>query len=405
MKTQRESGRRRFYPSLTTTASTSDQADRANFRATLRRVVDDVVGPAAADVDRSGRFPRANIDALGQAGTLGILSAIDVGGSNRGLRAAAEVIERLAGACGSTAMIVLMHYASVPVIELHGPRETRKAIAAGQHLSTLAFSEAGSRSHFWAPRSTATQTNAHVRLDAHKSWVTSAGQADSYVWSSQPMSADGPMTLWLVPAGSVGLAQTGAFDGLGLRGNASTPMVADGLEVSKAAMLGADGAGLDIALALVLPTFLVLSAAFSVGLMEATAAETAAHLTGTRLAHLDQSLAQQQSVRLDFARLRLEIDRTRALLDDTLAALEAARTDAMLRVLEVKAAASEAALQVTDLAMKLCGGAAFRKELGIERRFRDARAARVMAPTTDALLDFVGRATLGLPLLDEVVAR
>ena len=76
----------------------------------------------------------------------------------------------------------------------------------------------------------------------------------------------------------------------------------------------------------------------------------------------------------------------------------------MLRVLEVKAAAAEAALQVTDLAMKLCGGAAFRKELGIERRFRDARAARVMAPTTDALLDFVGRAALGLPLLEDVVA-
>ena len=103
--------------------------------------------------------------------------------------------------------------------------------------------------------------------------------------------------------------------------------------------------------------------------------------------------------------MRLETDRTRALLLDTLTALETQRADAMLRVLEVKAAAAEAALTVTDLAMKVCGGAAFRKELGIERRFRDARAARVMAPTTDALLDFIGRATLGLPLLDEVVAR
>ncbi len=75
------------------------------------------------------------------------------------------------------------------------------------------------------------------------------------------------------------------------------------------------------------------------------------------------------------------------------------RADAMLRVLEVKAVAAEAAIAVTDLAMKVCGGAAFRKELGVERRFRDARAARVMAPTTDALLDFVGRAICGLPLI------
>ena len=90
---------------------------------------------------------------------------------------------------------------------------------------------------------------------------------------------------------------------------------------------------------------------------------------------------------------------------DTLTALETQRPDGMLRVLESKAVAAEAALAVTDLAMKVCGGAAFRKELGIERRFRDARAARVMAPTTDALLDFIGRATLGLPLLEDVVAR
>ena len=74
------------------------------------------------------------------------------------------------------------------------------------------------------------------------------------------------------------------------------------------------------------------------------------------------------------------------------------RADAMLRVLEVKAVAAEAAIEVTDLAMRVCGGAAFRKELGVERRFRDARAARVMAPTTDALHDFVGRAICGLPL-------
>jgi len=244
-----------------------------------------------------------------------------------------------------------------------------------------------------------------VRLDAQKSWVTSAGQADSYVWSSKPMVENGPMTLWLVPAKTSGLQQNGQFDGLGLRGNGSTPIVAEDVQLPVEAMLGPDGGGLDVALSLVLPTFNVLSAAFCLGLMEATASETAQHLSATRLAHVDQSLAQQQTVRLDFARLRLEVDRTRTLLDDTLAALESARADAMLRVLEVKAAASESALEVTELAMKLCGGSAFRKELGIERRFRDARAARVMAPTTDALLDFIGRATLGLPLLEGVVAR
>lgn len=376
------------------------------YRDALERAIADVVAPAARDVDATGAFPRQNVEALGAAGLLSLLSARDVGGPGLGLREVAEVIERLAGTCGSTAMIALMHYAAVSVLEVHGPRDTREKVAAGHHLCTCAFSEAGSRSHFWAPLGTATQIDGHVQLDAQKSWVTSAGQADSYIWTSLPLAAGaGPMTMWLVPVGSAGLSQPSAFDGLGLRGNGSTPVTATAVSLAPAAMLGADGAGLDLALTLVLPTFQVLSAAFSLGLMEAVMTETAAHLTATRLAHIDQSLAQQPTVRLDFARMRVQTDSTRALLLDTLTALETQRPDGMLRVLESKAVAAEAALAVTDLAMKVCGGAAFRKELGIERRFRDARAARVMSPTTDALLDFIGRATLGLPLLEDIVAR
>src|SRR5205807_1902678 len=109
-------------------------------------------------------------------------------------------------------------------------------IAAGRHLTTLAFSEAGSRSHFWTPLGTASDAgDATVRLSAHKSWVTSAGAADSYVWSSRPLAADGPMTLWLVPADTAGIAVAGGFDGLGLRGNASRPVRADGATVPRAA--------------------------------------------------------------------------------------------------------------------------------------------------------------------------
>src|SRR5207248_4488372 len=115
------------------------------------------------------------------------------------------------------------------VIEQHGDLETRRAIAAGRHLGTLAFSEVGSRSQFWAPMSTATADGDVVRLDARKSWVTSAGEADSYVWSSRPMAADGLSTLWLVRRDTPGLEVTGGFDGLGLRGNGSRPMAAAGL--------------------------------------------------------------------------------------------------------------------------------------------------------------------------------
>ncbi|MDQ1397289.1 MAG: hypothetical protein QOG64_2548 [Acidimicrobiaceae bacterium] len=366
----------------------------------LTRIITDVVAPNARAVDRDGVYPREAITALAEAGILGLASSADMGGGGQGLRAAADVIEQLAGVCGSTAMVVLMHYAATAIIEAEGPDQARRAVAEGRSLSSLAFSEAGSRSHFWAPAGTAAKVGDGVRLEAKKSWVTSAGEADTYVWSSLPLAAPGPMTLWMVPSDAAGLSVSGGFDGLGLRGNASCPVTADGVIVAEDAMLGADGGGLDLALAAVLPWFLILNGAFSLGLMEAVTTETGVHLTTTRLEHLDQTLIEQPLVRVDYARMRIQTDSIRSLLEDTLSALESGRGDAMLRVLEIKAAAAEAAIAVTDLAMKLCGGAAFRKDVGIERRFRDARAARVMAPTTDALLDFVGRAIGGLPLLD-----
>lgn len=370
----------------------------------LERVITDVVAPAAPTTDELGIFPRPAVTALGEAGILGLTASPDVGGGGGGLRDAAEVVERLAGTCGSTAMVVLMHYAGAAVVEAHGPHDIRQAIGAGRHLTTLAFSEVGSRAQFWTPVSSATATDGGVVLDATKSWVTSGAEADSYVWSSRPLDPDrGPMTLWLVPATAEGLAKKlDGFDGVGLRGNGSIPVMAHGVRVPADSRLGADGEGLNTALATALPTFLVLSAAFSLGVLEAVTARTGAHLTGARLEHLGETLIMQPVTRADYARLRLSTDRVRVFLADTLTALETGRADAQLRVLEVKAVAAEEATTGTDLAMKLCGGAAFRRETGIERHFRDSLAARVMAPTTDALLDFVGRAIAGLPLLGPV---
>jgi isovaleryl-CoA dehydrogenase len=372
-----------------------------DIRAAFARIVDEIVTPGAAEVDRAGRFPAEAVQALGEAGVLGLTTATGVGGAGAGLRDAAEVVQRLAASCGSTAMVVLMHYAAVALIEAHGSEKVRREIAEGRHLSTLAFSEAGSRSHFWVPLGTATADGPVVRLSARKSWVTAAGHARSYVWSSRAMAADGPMTLWLVPSDAEGLAVAAAgFDGLGLRGNDSRPVTADGVPVAADAMLGADGAGLDAALGVALPWFLVLSAAFSVGLMQSTVDETAGHLVATRLTHLGQSLADQPVSRLELGRMRLALDAARAALAQTLTAVETGAPDATPQVLGVKAICGESAAAVTDAALRVCGGAAFRRELALERRFRDARAARVMAPTSDALTDFVARLTCGLPLFD-----
>jgi alkylation response protein AidB-like acyl-CoA dehydrogenase len=368
------------------------------FLDVLEETITTVIEPAAADVDTNGVFPRPAVTALGENGLLGLLSATDVGGLGGSLAEAAQVVRRLAAACGSTAMVVCMHYSAAAVIEQHGPETVRRSIAAGTHLSTLAFSETGSRSQFWAPLGTAALDGGQVVLNASKSWVTSAGEADSYVWTSRPVTADSGATLWLVPSDAAGLKVAAPFDGLGLRGNASSPVLATDVTIPASARLGEDGAGLDIALSVVLPVFQILNASCSLGLMDAAIARTIVHATSARLEHLEQTLADQPITRNHIAAMKNHADAASSLVEDAVAALQAGRPDAPLRMLQSKAVAGETALGVLDTAMRVGGGAAFRKDIGIERHFRDARASAVMAPTVDALRDFIGRAVCGLPL-------
>jgi alkylation response protein AidB-like acyl-CoA dehydrogenase len=369
-----------------------------NYATVLNQVCTEVIAPQAAVVDRSGAFPSASMAALGAAGLLGAVSARDVGGLALGPRGAAEIVGRVAQECGSTAMVTCMHFCGTAVLEAHADIATRKAAAQGEHLSTLAFSEMGSRSHFWAPVSTARRNGKGVILDARKSWATSASKATAYVWSSKPLAAEGLSTIWLVPATSAGLRVQGPFDGLGLRGNDSAPITAEGVHVPESAMLGADGKGFDIMMGVVLPVFNILNAACTIGLMEGAVQRTAEHAGAIRHSDTGASLAELPTIRNYVARMRVRTDMARTLLDDTISAAETGRADVMLRVLECKAAAGEAATEVLDTAMRVCGGAAFRKDVGVERYFRDARAAGVMAPTTDVLYDFIGKAVCGLPL-------
>jgi alkylation response protein AidB-like acyl-CoA dehydrogenase len=357
-----------------------------------------VAGKHAGDVDSDARFPQEAIDAARNTGLLGLVSAEEIGGHGRGIGESVAVVRTLAHECSSTAMVVMMHYCGASVIERYGSEPFRRSIAAEGKLTTLAFSEAGSRSHFWVPVSTAETAGDGFKLNASKQLTTSAGKCDVYVWSSRPVSAEGLSTIWAVPADSKGLDIPKPFDGLGLRGNNSAPIVAKDLAVRPEDRLGEDGEGFDVMMGTVFPAFCLQSCAVSVGMMEGVFDRTIQHITNATYAYDGSRICDLPQVRGHVAKMRVKTDMAIGFLHDAVDAVESGREDAMLRVLEAKVVGAETSLEVTDLAMRVCGGAAFRKDLGIERFFRDSRASSVMAPVTDALYDFIGKAVCGMDL-------
>ena len=366
-------------------------------------IAERVIKPNAAPADVEGRYPRASMEALGAAGLLGLTIAKENGGLAQGPRVVCAILDQVAQRCASTAMCFNMHLAAIAAYQAskHPPVEQLRAAARGEHVATLAFSEFGSRSHFWALVSQERRNGDRVVLDARKSFVTSAGEADGYVvstrWSEGKAATDS--MLYLVLKSDAGLGVAGTWDALGMRGNASAPMTLREVSLPASRALTEPGQGMAMMLGAVLPIFNVGSAAISIGIAEAATAITQQHLTGSAFEYSGMKLADLPNERARLAEMRIETDRARAYLAATLDALEQPGPSTMLHVLASKAAAAESALTVTDTALRACGGTGFTKSLGLERAFRDARAAAVMAPTTDVLHEFVGRALCGMELL------
>jgi alkylation response protein AidB-like acyl-CoA dehydrogenase len=372
-----------------------------------KEIASRVLAPSAAQNDKAGLFSKVAVQSLGEAGLLGVLVPADLGGLGLGPRTFADVTATLAESDASVAMVYVMHVCGTAAIAAANENASNALtpilndIAAGRHLSTLAFSEAGSRSHFWAPISRAQRNGDGVHISARKSWVTSAGHAQSYVVSALAPEGAGPTdsTLYLLAADTRGLSVAGPWDGLGLRANASAPVELNECHVSSDFQLTDDGGGFPVMLNVILPLFNLGSAAVALGLCRAAVAGTASHLKNAKFEHLGQTLGEAlPTLRAQLANMQIETDGLAARIDDLVDHLERPRETTVLRVLETKAAAGENAISVTSTAMRVCGGAAFSKHLNIERLFRDAHAGAVMAPTGDVLREFIGKSLLGIPL-------
>jgi alkylation response protein AidB-like acyl-CoA dehydrogenase len=367
-------------------------------------VLMDVVAIAAEHaerVDAEGAFPSEAVGALRASSLLGLVLPPEIGGMGAGPVEFTEVVTDLSTACGSTAMIYLMHVAAAVTVAAAPPPglpDLAADMACGKALGTLAFSERGSRSHFWAPVSAASLDGADVIVAADKSWVTSAGFADVYVTSTGSTNGmAGNVDLFAAPADTPGLEVSGTFTGMGLRGNASAPMSMNA-RIPVSYRLGAQGGGFGLMMDTVLPWFNLGNAAVSLGLAVSATGAAVRHVAGARFEHLGESLAELPTIRAQIARMGVALAAQKAYLNVAANSVNSPDGDTLMHVLGVKASANDAALAITESAMRVCGGAAFSKHLSIERAFRDARAGSVMAPTADALYDFYGKALTGLPL-------
>ena len=162
--------------------------DVLRLRDVAARVAGDVLAPSARAIDEQARWPAENMAALGRSGLLGLHIPRRLGGEEQGLLALSVIAEELGRGCSSTAMCFSMHSVAAKVLAAKATPEQEdrflRPIAEGRHITSLALSEPGTGVHFFLPRATFKSAPNGYELNGEKSFVTSGGHADSYVFSA-----------------------------------------------------------------------------------------------------------------------------------------------------------------------------------------------------------------------------
>jgi isovaleryl-CoA dehydrogenase len=372
-----------------------------------REVARTVVREHADSDDRDATWPAASMAALADAGLMGLLAPVSVGGHGQGMTGLVAVSEELARESPSAALCFAMHCVGTAVIAAKATarqqEELLEPIARGRHITTLALSEPGSGSNFWIPATTMQPVDDGFVVNGIKSFVTNGGHADSYVVSTvaagSPASDEGSFSLVAVDADTPGLEWEVPWQGLGMRANSSRTVRLEDVAVPGHRLLGERGDQIWYIFEVVAPYFLMAMAGTYIGVAAECVNHAREHLGSRRHAHTGELLGAAPVLSHRLGELWVRLEAARQLVRSAARRGDSGDPDALVPIFACKVAASRAAVDLANEAMTVAGGMAYREDSRLARMLRDARASHVMAPTTDVLLTWIGRALLGMPLL------
>ena len=377
-----------------------------HLRALAEEVARESIAPRASEVDAEAKWPEHSMRALAEAGLLGLHVPRRLGGREMGLLALAVTSEAIARACPSSALCYAMHCVGSAVMTAKATPTHREKylepIAAGEHVTTLALSEAGTGAHFYLPQTSLTRDGDDLVVQGTKLFVTNGGHADSYVLSTRA-SVDGAeagdFSCLVLDGDTEGLRWLDSWAGFGMRGNSSRGLRLDDVRVPTSNLLGSEGDQIWYVFEVVAPYFLIAMAGTYVGVAQAALDITLDSLRERRYAHSGEGLADVQVLQHRVAEISAAVTKTRGLVYHAAHLGDTGHSSAVVAIMLAKADAGDTAVQVANEAMTCCGGRAYAANSELSRLLRDARASHVMAPTTDILKTWAGRSLLGRPFL------
>jgi alkylation response protein AidB-like acyl-CoA dehydrogenase len=372
------------------TVSTSDRI------ADIAASIAPTIAERASTADETDGFVRDNYALLKESGLVEAGVPKELGGRGADVAELADMLRILAHACGSTALAFSMHTHQVAIPAWRWRHQKVSAVepllrrVAGERLILL--SSGGSD---WIGGSgNAEKVEGGYRITARKSFTSGAEAGSILMTGAVHEAEDGTRSVIHfgapMKAPEVRIEET--WRTLGMRGTGSNDVVIENLFIPDANVAFSRKAGewhpvFQIIATIAFP----LIYAVYLGVAE-SARDIAIDLARKRPASADlTSLAGRMDTSLRAAQIA-----HRWMLQ--VVAQNAPSAESVNDIMIGRSLVARHAIEATELAMELAGGAGFYRAKGLERRFRDVQGARYHPLQPSAQARYAGAMALGQPV-------
>ena len=368
------------------------------IRETTARFAADKIAPLAARIDAENAFPRELWPQMGALGLHGVTVEEAFGGLGLGYLEHVVAMEEVSRASASVGLSYGAHSnLCVNQIRRWASEEQKQRylpkLISGEHVGSLAMSEAGSGSDVISMRLKAEKRGDRYVLNGTKFWITNAPHADTLVVyaKTEPEAGARGITAFLIEKGMKGFSVSKKLDKMGMRGSDTAELVFEDCEVPEENVMGPVGGGAGVLMS-GLDYERVVLAAGPLGIMQACLDAVLPYVRERK--QFGKPIGSFQLMQAKVADMYVALNSARTYVYAVAKACDAGKTtryDAAGAIL----LASENAVKVSLEAVQALGGAGYTKEWPVERLVRDAKLYDIGAGTNEIRRFLIGRELLG----------
>ncbi len=366
------------------------------IRESTHRFATDKIAPLAAKIDADDWFPRELWPAMGELGLHGITVEEEFGGLGLGYLEHVVAVEEVSRASASIGLSYGAH-SNLCVNQIRrwgNPEQKAKylpKLVSGEHVGSLAMSEAGAGSDVVSMKLKAVKTDTGYVLNGTKFWITNAAYADTLVVYAKTGEGSRGITAFLIEKDMPGFAIGQKIDKMGMRGSPTAELVFTDCEVPFENVMGPENGGVGVLMSGLDYERAVL-AGIQLGIMQACLDVVIPYVRERK--QFGTPIGQFQLIQAKVADMYVALSSARAYVYAVAKSCDAGKTtrfDAAGAIL----LASESAVKVSLESIQALGGAGYTKDWPVERFMRDAKLLDIGAGTNEIRRMLIGRELIG----------